>query len=372
MLVASPHPEVRELVRRALGRDLAGPPVCFIDSAERLVEEVRLAPAVVLLDTALPGFGADLLGRLGGEPHADLSSFLLLIDPGQDAAVAACHAELVDDFLLTSRDPEEVAARVKFCRSRAAARLGQHARAQAMQDQFARQTEFFSVVSHEIRTPLSAIMSSAGILKRYGRERPDSVERFAGLIQQETRRLTRLINNLLEINKIEAGKVDWRLAPTPVDELLDLARDSFAALAGERELALEVSHTAQPRVVIVDRDRIIQVLANLLSNAVKHSPDGGTVRLRASGGKDGRLRIEVEDEGPGISAGQEERIFGRFQQLEVGDERKGTGLGLTISRQIVEHHGGRVWAEPGRERGALLVVELPPKAGGEPDHGAVR
>jgi signal transduction histidine kinase len=123
--------------------------------------------------------------------------------------------------------------------------------------------------------------------------------------------------------------------------------------------------------VTLDRDKMTQVLVNLLSNSIKHSPDGGAVQLRYEPGRDGGVRIEVEDEGAGIPAGMEEQIFERFQQLETGEERGGTGLGLTIARQIVEHHGGSIWAERGRERGALFVVELPGGAEEQERDGSV-
>jgi signal transduction histidine kinase len=111
--------------------------------------------------------------------------------------------------------------------------------------------------------------------------------------------------------------------------------------------------------VVMDGDRVVQVLVNLVSNAIKHTPDGSTVTLRALPRQGGGVRIEVEDEGPGVPAGMEERIFERFQQLDLDDERRGTGLGLAISREIVERHGGAIVAVPGRRAGALFVVELP-------------
>ena len=371
VVVVSSRPKVRTRVARAVAEGLAPHTVRCVDSVDGLLTEAAPAPGLVIADGSSPGVDPEALARLRSNTQRGPTAVIWLLDPARASTLSAQDAEFADDVVLTPCRAVELVARVRLGLGRLASRQKQREQAQALEELYSRQTEFLSVVSHEIRTPLSAIMSSAGILKRYGRDRPESVERFAGVIQQEGRRLTRLINNLLDLAKIEAGQVEWRLARTQVTELLELLKDSFAALIGERALRLEIEREGGPAEVVVDRDKIIQVLANLLSNAVKHSPEGGTVRLRCGGGPSGPLRLEVEDEGPGIPAGLEERIFGRFLQLEVGDERSGTGLGLTISRQIVEHHGGRVWAEPGRARGALLVIELPVGGGGEASHGAV-
>lgn len=138
-----------------------------------------------------------------------------------------------------------------------------------------------------------------------------------------------------------------------------------ARSSGERHLTLAVEAAEGLGEAVLDRDKIIQVLVNLLSNAVKHSPEGSTVTLRCTRRDGDGVRFEVEDQGPGIPPGQEERIFERFQQLEAGDDRTGTGLGLTISREIVQRHGGRIWATSAAGGGALFVVELPaaPAAG---------
>ncbi len=270
--------------------------------------------------------------------------------------------ECADDCLLKPLRREELVVRVRAGLRRGGDLRRLHSRTRELEQLYARQSDFLSVVSHEIRTPLSAILSSANILLRYGAKRPDSIERFSRVIYQEGQRLTRLINNLLDLAKIEAGLVEWRFGPVSVGGLLEQVRESFAALAGERKVRLEVAVGEPPDDLEADHDKLTQVLLNLVSNAVKHSTDGGTVYVRAREHAGGGARIEVEDEGSGIPAGMEERIFERFAQLDSGDERVGTGLGLTIARQIVEHHGGRIWAEPNRASGALFVVELPGKA----------
>ena len=278
----------------------------------------------------------------------------------------------VDDAILLPCPGWEVVARVRRGLAERDRLTAAEQRAVHLDQVVNRQSEFLSVVSHEIRTPLSAIMSSANILMRYGTQRPESVERFSRVIVQEGRRLTRLINNLLDLAKIEAGEVEWQFHAIHPDELLHQVGESFEALVGERNLTLELGPCAAAPLVRVDRDKMVQVLVNLVFNAIKHSPDGAAVFLRCLPTAAGAVRIEVEAQGPGIPQGLEEPIFERFQQAEAGTDRSGTGLGLTISRHIVEQHGGRVWAAQGRQMGALLVVELPAAEAERVGDGSVR
>ncbi len=289
-----------------------------------------------------------------------------------EEALVKVMVEGADDFLLESCADEEFAARLRVAWERARSTPRVAARAAELEELSARQSDFLSVVSHEIRTPLAAILSAANILVRYGSQRPESVERFGRVIQEEGRRLTRLINNLLDLSKIEAGQVEWDAREVPIAELVSQVEEAFTALADERQLRLEVTVEKGVGPIIADRDKLMQVLINLISNAVKHSPDGGGVYLRCRPTADGGVRLEVEDEGPGIPPGAEERIFQRFQQLDLEDRNRGTGLGLTISRQIVARHQGRIWAEPGRQRGALFIIELPADGLTRSGHGPVR
>ena len=370
ILVVDNDATLREAIRSALTDHFRDVEIGAVESGAAAWEVVR-------------GGGVDLL--ISGVMIADIDGLQLLRMVREDRRLAdmyillmtgvaspedlfAAMDEGADDCLLKPFRWNELIARVRAGLRRVEATRRHAARADELERLNDRHTEFLSMVSHEIRTPLSAILSAANVLMRYGSKRPDSVERFAGVIHQEGRRLTRLINNLLDLAKIEAGHVEWSFAPAAVDELVRDVQESFSALVGERNLTLAVEPWPEPVVVELDRDKITQVLVNLLSNSIKHSPDGAVVRLRYR--PQGRgLRLEVEDEGAGIPPGREEQIFERFEQLGMDDQRRGSGLGLTISRQIVETHGGRIWAEPGRTHGALFVVELPGGAGGAGGRG---
>lgn len=359
VLVAIPDPEVRDRVEAALRPFIKVEVIHRTGPADNLLARLAAKPPdLAFVDAGFPGFDAGVLERVRTTLPLEGLYLVVLADAAQLAALMGEARHCADDLVVVPFQDCELAARTRMAVSRVLARHQRRQHARAMEDLNQRQREFLSVVSHEIRTPLSAIMSSANILRRYGRERPDSVERFSTVIQQEGRRLTRLINNLLDLAKIEAGEVEWNLVETSVGEIVSVVRDSFAALVGERQLNLTTEAAPDLPCIVLDRDKIIQVLVNLLSNAVKHSPEGSTVTVRCLLVSGGGVRFEVEDQGSGIPPGQEERIFERFQQLEVGDERTGTGLGLTISREIVERHGGRIWAQGGRAAGALFVVEL--------------
>jgi signal transduction histidine kinase len=315
---------------------------------------------LLLTDVVMPGVdGLQLLRKVREDRVLADIYVILMTGMASPEELFAAMDHGADDCLLKPCRWGELIARVRAGLRRVGATHRHVARAAELERLYDRHTEFLSTVSHEIRTPLSAILSAANVLLRYGNKRPESVARFAEVIHREGRRLTRLINNLLDLAKIEAGQVEWNFAPTALEELVREVQESFVALVGERNLTLEVQPCSEQVVVTLDRDKMTQVLVNLVSNSIKHSPDGGTVRLRYEPWGNGGVRLEVEDEGAGIPAGMEEEIFERFQQLETGEERGGTGLGLTIARQIVEHHGGRIWAMKDRARGALFVVELP-------------
>ncbi len=220
--------------------------------------------------------------------------------------------------------------------------------------------DFMSSVTHELRTPLTSIRAFAELM----RDDPgmDSAQRqqFVALIVAEAERLSRLVSQVLDMAKIESGHGDWRNDAIDLRELVDHAVQTTRETFRECGAQVDVKQPDSVPLLHADRDRLLQVLLNLLSNAAKFVPkvDGRvTVSLRA----DARgATIEVSDNGPGVPAGQQELVFEKFRQGGGdGNRPQGTGLGLPISRQIVEHFGGRMWlrSEPGQ--GACFGFELP-------------
>lgn len=313
---------------------------------------------VVLSDVALPGIDAlELLKRIRGDDSLASTAVILVTGVISPEKLFSLLENGADDCLVKPIRGEELVARVRAALTRVGRQRQLAARARELEEKYARASEFLSWVSHEIRTPLSALMSAAHVLKRYGRQKPEEVERFAELIHREGQRLTRLINNLLDLAKIEAGEVEWHVQEVSLCELLQRVQEVFQALCADRSLHLQLVPCPEA-ILKVDADKLSQVLTNLISNAIKHSPEGGTVRI-ACDRSGGHVQIAVEDQGPGVPAGMEEVIFQRFRQLDLTDEKGGTGLGLAISREIVTRSGGRIWVERSSLGGARFVIELP-------------
>lgn len=361
VLVVEDEAELRTVIVATLADALDGAEIiAAADGAEawRLIKQGDVD--LVLTDVVMPEMdGLALLGKVRADASLPPLYVVLMTGLAKPEEIFAAMDNGADDCVLKPCRREELIVRVRTGLRRVGVTRQEVARAAELERLYARQTEYMSLVSHEIRTPMSAILSAANVLLRYGRQKPETVERFASVIHHEGRRLTRLINNVLDLAKIEAGHSEWSFSPTELHTLVEQVRETFLALVGERHLTLQVDSHPEPRIITMDADKITQVLGNLLLNSIKHSPDGATIWLRWRPSEDGGVRLEVEDEGAGIPPGREEKIFERFLQLGTSDERSGSGLGLTISRQIVAMHGGRIWAAPGRTVGALFVVELP-------------
>lgn len=227
--------------------------------------------------------------------------------------------------------------------------------------------EFVSVVSHELRTPLASLRGALGLLQSGRlREAPVQAERMVDIAVESTDRLIRLINDILDVERLAAGKFALHRQACSAAQLIDRAVSEMRALAHQASVDLQVR--AATGVVDADPDRIVQTLTNLLSNAIKFSPASGTIRIGAHPA-DGEVAFSVRDEGVGIPPDLLESIFGRFYQVDSSDtrERAGTGLGLAISRGIVEQHGGRLWAESELGHGATLRFTLPALETASPD-----
>ncbi|HEY6000235.1 MAG TPA: HAMP domain-containing sensor histidine kinase [bacterium] len=232
--------------------------------------------------------------------------------------------------------------------------------------------DFISIVSHELRTPLTSIKYFAEVMmERVGSVDPARQQKYLRVINEETDRLTRLINDLLDLQKISAGKFKWKVEEVSIEQALRTTAQTFAGAGAARNVRLVSEVDAGLPIVLGDHDKLVQVVANLLSNAIKFTRPGSKVVLSAERGSEvGRLtdrrfrtyvQIAVSDEGIGIAPENIEKIFEKFQQVEDHFTRSqgGTGLGLSICKEIVLHHGGRIWAESEVGAGSTFYFTIP-------------
>jgi signal transduction histidine kinase len=223
--------------------------------------------------------------------------------------------------------------------------------------------DFVSVVSHELRSPMAAVIGAARTLQGRWRElTADQRQSFLALIGDETSRLANLISDVLDTSRIEAGTFSFSFSDVDLAELLRDVAASAELGQDEVRVTTEVG-TALPHVR-GDRERLRQVIQNLVDNAVKYSSAGGEVRLTVTT-YDGRIRVDVQDEGPGIPLEDQKLIFEKFGRSDAGGAAKpGTGLGLFIARSIVEAHGGSLEVESAPQEGSFFILELPVDRGG--------
>ncbi|MDR0431730.1 MAG: HAMP domain-containing histidine kinase, partial [Bifidobacteriaceae bacterium] len=219
-------------------------------------------------------------------------------------------------------------------------------------------------VSHELRTPVAALQAELeNMVDGVTQPTPETL----ALALSQTERLGRLVTDMLDLSRLEAGAVDLNLSPVRLTDFFTESLDAaaFVASASGKKLAFECEVSPENLTVVADAERLHQVSANLLSNAIRHSPDGGTITLRANP-KGRRVVIEISDEGPGIPEHERTLVFERFERGDPPDGSSqrsgaGTGLGLAIARWAVNLHGGTIKVAES-ERGCTMRVILPAKA----------
>jgi PAS domain S-box-containing protein len=221
--------------------------------------------------------------------------------------------------------------------------------------------EFVSTVSHELRTPLTSIRGSLGLIAGgVAGPIPEQARSLIEIAHKNSERLVRLVNDILDLEKIESGRIEFHMEPVEVGPLAAAAAEANRAYAAEYGTTFLVEDSAAGAHVLADRDRLTQVVTNLLSNAAKFSPSGVPVTLRVSR-RDHAVRISVSDRGSGMPVEFQTRIFQKFQQADSSDTRRkgGTGLGLSISKSIVDRLGGQIGFETAEGAGTTFFVDLP-------------
>ena len=218
-------------------------------------------------------------------------------------------------------------------------------------------SRFLSTISHEFRTPLTAIIGYSELLADQPSD-PALVVEDAAVIHREASRLNRMVDDVLLVDRADAGHLPLHIQPVDLNTLVRDVVETFRPLTGGHQIALALDSTLPP--IDGDHDRLAQALTNLVSNAVKYSPDGGTITIATSRDGDKTL-VSVHDKGIGIADGDLVRVFDRFERVETGIAGRigGTGLGLSVVKEIVELHGGQIWAESELGIGSTFCLELP-------------
>jgi len=221
-------------------------------------------------------------------------------------------------------------------------------------------SEFLADMSHELRTPLNAISGFSQVLrKQLLGEINEKQAEYLDDILASSRHLLSLIDDVLDLAKVEAGQIELEVMPFSLREALDRGVVIVRERATRDDVRVSVSSDPGVDTVMGDERRIRQVVFNLLSNAVKFAPAGSTVDVAAAR-VDGVVRVSVSDSGPGIAPEDQKRIFEEFQQAAAGREQhEGTGLGLALSRRLVELHGGHIWVDSEVGKGSTFAFTLP-------------
>ena len=242
-------------------------------------------------------------------------------------------------------------------------RLGQLAKANVALDESNRlKSEFLANVSHELRTPLNSILGFADLMKSTSKGN-DKAVRYAGNIATSGRGLLELINDLLDLAKIEAGRMEVRSSDLSLADLFEALTTLLAPLAAKKQVTIHSQIIPHVPILQTDGGKLQQILYNFLSNAIKFSPDGGRIDLTARRDDGSHVRVTVRDQGPGVAAEQQDVIFEKFRQLDSGVTREhaGTGLGLAISRELASLLGGAIGVESEPGKGATFWLRLPLK-----------
>jgi len=318
-------------------------PIASVQKASLIAGMIAVIGAVVL---------ACLLAKSLTKPLVQMTEAIETFKPNQPLKISDAALNASGEIGVLTRAFAHMAEEIK----RAAASL-QH----ASEEREHIKDEFVAMVSHELRTPLTSIAASLGLLVADPADKMSAAaKRLLRIAHSNSQRLVRLINDILDIEKIESGKIEFHMRRLDVRRLVEQAIESNRSFADQHEVNVRLDHKAKQGFVQADVDRLTQVVTNLLSNAVKYSPRAGEVLVTIEN-VDATVRISVRDHGSGIPEKFRSRIFEKFAQADSSDVRQkgGTGLGLNIVKQIVLKLGGKVGFDDAPDGGTIFYVDLP-------------
>lgn len=331
------------------------------NGAQALRFATNPAPDLVLLDVMMPEMdGFEVCRRLKSTPETSAIPVIFLTAAVEiDQVVRGFELGAVD-YVTKPFNSAELLARVRTHLEVKFSREILERTAKKLRENNEEKNEFLGIAAHDLKNPISNFIGLVEhILSTPDLDRAE-LEDISGDILNESRRLLQLVQDLLDVNALERGELKLQLAPQDLVEIAQTVVDHFRARAEAKQQTLSLDPGGMPAQVLADRSVTLQILDNLVSNAVKFSPAGSPIRVTISRVKEGIL-CAVQDEGPGLSAEDRKRLFGKFARLSArptGGENT-TGLGLSIVKKLVESMNGSVWCESDPGHGAKFVFRLP-------------
>ncbi len=346
----APLPDLRSLLTRFLGRQRAEDAFATYAQKHNIIWDQAF-----VADSELVGYAEKLLaGAIGSASARVMVASVVEEEPLGIEDVMGIIDE-TSQVITYSRELEQKSRELE----RATAEL--KAANERLKELDKLKDEFISTVTHELRTPLTSVRSIAEIMYEYPDLEESQSKKFASIIIKESERLTRLISQVLDFQKIESGRIEWQIGRIDMAELITETAQTFNQLVQEKKIQLNLHLPDKVPMVEGDRDRITQALINLISNAVKFCESGaGRIDVALTARKD-HIQVDVKDNGIGISPENQEIVFAKFRQIKDGARGRpsGSGLGLTITRRIIELHQGKIWVESDPGQGAVFSFILP-------------
>jgi signal transduction histidine kinase len=326
----------------------------------RAFEEIKtLSPDLILINAGLAPEAIETCRRFKENMAARQIPVILACDISERGCIAKAVEAGAADFVFKPFDAAGLSARVRLNLEVSKLRHDAQRSENRLRQLKAEKGEFLGIVAHDLRSPLSNIVTSAEIIGSDAEMPHEQVKEFADIICSSARHMIHLVENLMDLNAIEQGRMQMQIGPCELGELVRGVAANYDSKAKAKQQELKFEQGPGPLVAMADPHSAIQIFDNLLSNAIKYSPAGKRIDVRIVR-RNGVIRCEVQDQGPGLNKDDLQKMFGQFAKLSArptGGEPS-TGLGLSIVKKMVEAAGGNVWCESEPGKGSTFVVEL--------------